>query len=289
MCDCQIFVLPVNQPLFLNLLSVFNSVKILYTPVMSPKLISWNVNGLRAVLKKDALGFIDREKPDVFCIQETRASPEQIDPILTGYPHQYWNSAEKRGYAGTAAFTRTEPVTVSYDMGAEVNDREGRIITLEYPGYYLVNIYTPNAKRDLSRLEYRIEWDKAFLVYLKKLERKKPVIFCGDLNVAHKEIDLANPESNHHNAGFTNEERQGFSNLIAAEFIDSFREFNQEGGHYTWWSLPTRARERNIGWRIDYFCLSKALRPMLKHAFILSDIMGADHCPIGIILKDKSS
>ena len=248
------------------------------------KLISWNVNGLRAVLKKGGLDFLDREKPDIICIQETRARLEQIEPILSQYPHQFWNSAVKPGYAGTTVFSRPKPLSIRYDMEIKEYDQEGRLITLEYPSYYLVNVYTPNAKRDLSRLEYRMSWDRAFLNFLNNLEERKPVIFCGDLNVAHKEIDLANPGTNHHNAGFTDEEREGFTRLVESGFIDSFREFHKEGGHYTWWSLITRARDQNIGWRIDYFCLSKGLRPILNDAYILSGVMGSDHCPIGIII-----
>ncbi len=277
-----------STAILLPIYSVPDITIILYITVVNLKFHSWNVNGLRAVLKKDALAYLDSEQPDIFCIQETRASPEQIDPILPQYPHQYWNSAEKKGYAGTAVFSKIEPLNVIYDMNIPEHDAEGRLITLEFPEYYLVNVYTPNSGAGLVRLDYRMSWDRDFLKFIKELEQSKPVIFCGDLNVAHKEIDLANPESNHQNAGFTDEEREGFTQFLTSDFIDSFRKFNQEGGNYTWWSFRTRAREKNIGWRIDYFCLSEMLRPILKEAFILPSILGSDHCPIGIILESLS-
>lgn len=248
------------------------------------KLLSWNVNGIRAVLKKGLVEFIQKTKPDILCLQETKAAPEQVAVELPGY-RQYWNAAEKKGYAGTAIFTKIEPVSVKNDMGIAEHDREGRVITAEYADFFLVNVYTPNAKRDLSRLDYRIKWDIDFLTYLKKLEKKKPVIFCGDLNVAHQEIDLTNPKANVGNHGFTPEERAGFGNIVKKGFVDTFREFQKEGGHYTWWSQIGNARSRNIGWRIDYFCISAALRPRLKEAFILPEVMGSDHCPVGIVLK----
>jgi len=247
------------------------------------KLISWNVNGVRAAIKKGLLEFIEQTNPEVLCLQETKAHPEQVDFLLPDY-EQYWNSAEKRGYAGTAIFTKIKPVGVKNDMGIAEHDREGRVITMEFADFFLVNVYTPNAKRDLSRLDYRVKWDADFLAHLKKLEKKKPVIFCGDLNVAHTEIDLANPKANVGNHGFTPEERGGFGNFIKAGFVDAFRVFNQDGGHYTWWSLMSNARERNVGWRIDYFCLSAALRPKLREAFILPQVRGSDHCPVGIVL-----
>lgn len=247
------------------------------------KIISWNVNGIRAAIKKGLLEFIEQTAPEVLCIQETKARPEQVDFLLPDY-WQYWNAAERPGYSGTAIFTRTKPVGVKNDMGIAAHDREGRVITMEFPAYFLVNVYTPNAKRDLSRLGYRMQWDADFLAHLKKLEKRKPVIFCGDLNVAHQEIDLAHPKANVGNHGFTPEERAGFGNFIKAGFIDTFREFQQEGGHYTWWSVVTNARQRNIGWRIDYFCISAALRPRLQGAFILPTVTGSDHCPVGIEL-----
>jgi exodeoxyribonuclease-3 len=249
------------------------------------KLISWNVNGIRAVIRKGLLEFIAQADPDVLCIQETKARPEQVDFLLPEY-FQYWNSAQKPGYAGTAVFTKVKPAHVKNDVGISEHDREGRVITMEFSDYYLINVYTPNAKRDLSRLDYRMQWDADFLAYMKRLERKKPVIFCGDLNVAHTEIDLSNPKANVGNHGFTPEERAGFSNFIKAGFVDTFREFRKEGGHYTWWSLMNNARARNIGWRIDYFCLSSALRPRLQEAFILPEVIGSDHCPIGIVLDE---
>lgn len=248
------------------------------------KLLSWNVNGIRAVLKKGLVEFIQKNKPDILCLQETKAAPEQVELELPGY-RQYWNSAEKKGYAGTVIFTKTEPLNVKNDMGIAEHDREGRVIAAEYADFFLVNVYTPNAKRDLSRLDYRIKWDIDFLKYLKKLEKKKPVIFCGDLNVAHTEIDLTNPKANVGNHGFTPEERAGFGNIVKKGFVDTFREFQKEGGHYTWWSQIGNARSRNVGWRIDYFCISAALRPRLKEAFIMPEVMGSDHCPIGIVLK----
>lgn len=247
--------------------------------------ISWNVNGIRAAVRKGFLDFVAEVDPDVMCLQEVRAEPEQIELPLPQY-HAYWNSAEKKGYSGVATFTKKKPLSVIYDMGIEKHDREGRVATLEYKNYFLVNVYTPNAQRGLARLDYRTqEWDRDFLAYVKGLEKTKPVIFCGDLNVAHKEIDLANPKSNERNAGFTIEERSGFDAIVESGFIDTFREFTQEGGHYTWWSNFGRAREKNVGWRIDYFCISKDLRKKLKEATILPHVQGSDHCPIRIVLK----
>ena len=244
------------------------------------KLLSWNVNGIRAGLKKGFMDFARDCGADVICIQETKAQPDQVDIDLPGY-QQYWNSAERKGYAGTVVFAREEPIGVVNGLGIGKHDAEGRMITLEYPDFYLVTVYTPNAQRGLTRLDYRTkEWDVDFLKKMKKLQRKKPVVFCGDLNVAHKEIDLANPKSNVENAGFTPEERKSFDNIVAAGFIDTFREFNQEPGHYTWWSMMRNARDKNIGWRLDYFCISPALRGRLKSSEILPDVMGSDHCPV---------
>ena len=248
------------------------------------KFISWNVNGLRAALKRDFIEVVQQMQPDVLCLQETKARPEQVDFDLAEY-HAYWNSAEKKGYSGTLILSRVQPLQVISGMGRPEHDTEGRVLTAEFEDYFLVNVYTPNAKRDLSRLDYRVQWDRDFLAFLQELEKKKPVIFCGDLNVAHTEIDLANPKANEGNHGFTREERQGFSNFIKAGFIDTFREFCKEGGYYTWWTLRNNARERNIGWRIDYFLISAVLRPRLKDAFILKDVMGSDHCPVGIVLE----
>ena len=251
------------------------------------KIISWNVNGIRAVLKKGFLDFIKKENPDIICIQETKAHPEQVDLILEEYPYQYWNSAVKKGYSGTAIFSKIEPINVNNDLKIEKHDQEGRIICFELENYYLVTVYTPNSKRDLSRLNYRHkEWDVDFLKYLKKLESKKPVIFCGDLNVAHKEIDLKNPKTNRRNAGFTEEERKGFDNYIKSGFIDTFRIFNKESGHYTWWSYMFNARAKNVGWRIDYFCVSTEIQRKVKKAIILPEVMGSDHAPI-LIEVDK--
>ena len=251
------------------------------------KIISWNVNGIRAVIKKGFYEFLNEYKPDIICIQETKAHKDQVNIELDNYPYQYWNSAQKKGYSGVAIFSKVEPLKVENDMNIKKHDLEGRVITLEFSKYYLVTVYTPNSKRDLSRLDYRYnEWDKDFLKFLKKLEEKKPVIFCGDLNVAHTEIDLKNPKTNHKNAGFTKEEREGFSNYIDNDFIDTFREFTKEGGHYTWWSYMFQARKKDIGWRIDYFCISKVLRKILKNSTILKTILGSDHCPIMIEIKE---
>lgn len=247
--------------------------------------ISWNVNGIRAAVRKGFLDFVAEVDPDVMCLQEVRAEPDQVNLPLPQY-HIYWNSAEKKGYSGVATFTKKKPLNATYDMGIEKHDREGRMVTLEYKNYFLVNVYTPNAQRGLARLDYRTqEWDEDFLAYVKGLEKSKPVIFCGDLNVAHKEIDLANPKSNERNAGFTVEERRGFDAIVESGFIDTFREFTQEGGHYTWWSNFGRAREKNVGWRIDYFCISQGLRKKLKEATILPHVQSSDHCPIRIVLK----
>ena len=251
------------------------------------KLISWNVNGIRAVIKKGFYDFVETYNPDILCIQETKAHPEQVDLTLSDYPYQYWNSAKKKGYSGTAIFSKVEPLSIDYDMGIKKHDLEGRVITAEFKDYFLVTVYTPNSKRELLRLDYRQkEWDVDFLKHLKELEEKKPVVFCGDLNVAHKEIDLKNPKTNRRNAGFTDEERMGFDNYVNAGFIDTFREFEKGEGHYTWWSYMFQARARDIGWRIDYFCISKALRSILKDAYILKDVMGSDHAPVVMEIND---
>ena len=244
------------------------------------KLISWNVNGLRACVNKGFLDFFKEIDADIFCIQESKLQEGQITLDLEGY-HQYWNYAEKKGYSGTAVFTREEPLSVSYGIGMEEHDREGRVITLEYPEFYLVTVYTPNSQNELARLPYRMQWEEDFLAYLKKLEEKKPVIFCGDLNVAHKEIDLKNPKTNRKNAGFTDEEREKFSQLLDAGFVDTFRYFYPEQeGIYSWWSYRFKAREKNAGWRIDYFCVSECLKEKLQDAKIHTEIMGSDHCPV---------
>lgn len=249
------------------------------------KMISWNVNGIRAVLKKEFLPFVKKYNPDILCLQETKAEPSQFELELPGYK-SYWNwPPEKPWYSGTALFTKVTPLKVTTGISMAKHDEEGRVITAEYEDYYLVNVYVPNSKRDLSRLKYReLEWDVDFLKYLKKLEKKKPVIFCGDLNVAHTELDLTNPASNRKNHGFTDEERLGFTNMVKGGFIDTFREFQKEKGHYTWWSTFNNCRTRNIGWRIDYFMISQALRPRLKSSTILPEVLGSDHCPVAIEL-----
>ena len=249
------------------------------------KLISWNVNGLRACVNKGFLDFFKEIDADIFCIQESKLQEGQITLDLDGY-HQYWNYAEKKGYSGTAVFTREEPISVSYGIGMEEHDREGRVITLEYPEFYLVTVYTPNSQNELARLPYRMQWEEDFLAYLKKLEENKPVIFCGDLNVAHKEIDLKNPKTNRKNAGFTDEEREKFSQLLDAGFIDTFRYFYPEQeGIYSWWSYRFKAREKNAGWRIDYFCVSECLKEKLLDAKIHTEIMGSDHCPVELDIR----
>jgi exodeoxyribonuclease-3 len=249
------------------------------------KLLSWNVNGLRALLRKGGLDFLPEEAPEILCLQEVRARPEQVGPILPDFAFQYWNPATRAGYAGTACFSKIEPLDVRRGMGIAEHDDEGRLITLTYPKFHLVNVYTPNAQRELRRLPYRQRWDRDFRAFLLQLQNTRPVVFCGDLNVAHEEIDLTHPRANRLNAGFTDEERSGFGEHLAAGFIDTFREFCREGGHYTWWSMATRARERNVGWRIDYFCVSEALRPVLTNSFIRPQITGSDHCPVGITLE----
>lgn len=247
------------------------------------KIISWNVNGIRAAIKKGFVDYVAGSGADIICLQETRALPEQVDTEFPAGYEMHWYPAEKKGYSGTAFLTRVELGKVTRGLGKRTLDSEGRVLTAELDDFHLVTVYTPNAQRGLTRLDYRTkEWDPAFRRYLKKLEKTKPVVFCGDLNVAHQEIDLANPKTNHRNAGFTDEERAEFGKLVKGGFVDTFREFNQEGGQYTWWSNFGKARERNIGWRIDYFCISKVLRPTLKDAAIQMQVMGSDHCPISI-------
>ncbi len=247
------------------------------------RLVSWNVNGLRAVLKKGFAEFIADARPDVLCLQEVRARPEQIDLALPGYA-LLWHPAERPGYAGTAVFTRTAPRSVARGLGLRTPDPEGRVLTVEFDAFQLVNVYTPNAQRGLTRLAYRLRWDAAFRRYLRRLERIKPVVFCGDLNVAHREIDLARPAANAGNPGFTPQERAAFDRLLRDGYLDTFRVFTPDGGHYTWWAQFANARARNIGWRIDYFCLSAALRPRLAAARIRADVYGSDHCPVTLEL-----
>ena len=251
------------------------------------RLISWNVNGIRAVIKKGFYDFMEEFNPDIICIQETKAHKDQVNLELEQYPYKFWNSAQKKGYSGTAIFSKIKPLNETYGLGIDKHDNEGRVITLEFKNYFLVTVYTPNAKRDLSRLAYRSnEWDKDFLKYMKKLDKIKPVIFCGDLNVAHKEIDLKNPKTNHKNAGFTDEERKGFTNYIKAGFVDTFRNFYKEGGHYTWWSYMFQARKKDIGWRIDYFCVSDRFMKLVSDSKILKYVLGSDHCPVMIEIKE---
>ncbi|MCM1038586.1 MAG: exodeoxyribonuclease III [Roseburia sp.] len=249
------------------------------------KLISWNVNGLRACMGKGFLDFFKQEDADIFCLQETKLQEGQIQLDLPGY-HQYWNYAEKKGYSGTAIFTKEEPLSVFYGIGIEEHDHEGRVITLEFPSFYMITVYTPNSQDGLARLDYRMKWEDDFLAYIKKLEENKPVIYCGDLNVAHKEIDLKNPKTNRKNAGFTDEERAKFTVVTQSGLIDSFRYFYPDlEGAYSWWSYRFHAREKNAGWRIDYFIISQALKDHLKDALIYKDVFGSDHCPVGLLIE----
>lgn len=250
------------------------------------KFISWNVNGIRACLQKGFMDFFSEQDADIFCIQESKVQEGQVDLDLPGY-YQYWNYAEKKGYSGTAVFTKKEPLSVTYGIGEEQHDKEGRVITLEYEDFYFITVYTPNSKQELERLDYRMEWEDAFLGYVESLRKKKPVIFCGDLNVAHKEIDLKNPKTNHHNAGFTDEEREKFTQLLQHGYIDTFRHFYPEMEQiYSWWSYRFKAREKNSGWRIDYFVVSEELKDRLKDATIHTQILGSDHCPVELDLTD---
>lgn len=251
------------------------------------KLISWNVNGLRACVGKGFYESIAALDADVVCLQETKLQAGQIDLALEGY-ETYWNYAEKKGYSGTAIFTRRHPLSVTYGLGIDLHDHEGRIITAEYEDFYLVTAYVPNSQDGLRRLDYRQQWDKDLRAYLKDLETRKPVVLCGDLNVAHREIDLKNPKSNRKNAGFTDEEREGFQQLLDAGFVDTFRHFYPDQTDiYSWWSYRFRAREKNAGWRIDYFVVSEALRPLLESAAIHTEIFGSDHCPVEVVLRAK--
>ncbi len=249
------------------------------------KLISWNVNGLRAVVGKGFVDIFNGLDADIFCVQETKLQAGQTDLELPGY-EQYWNYAEKKGYSGTAVFTRVKPLNVTYGLGIEEHDTEGRVITVEYETFYLVNVYTPNSKDGLARLPYRMEWEDVFRMYLKMLEESKPVVVCGDLNVAHEEIDLKNPKTNRKNAGFSDEERGKMTELLDAGFIDTFRYFYPDkAGEYSWWSYRFNARKNNAGWRIDYFIVSEALKERLKGASIHQEIFGSDHCPVELELE----
>ena len=244
------------------------------------KLISWNVNGLRAIMGKNFMEFFNEIDADCFCLQETKLQAGQIEMDLPGY-HQYWNYADKKGYSGTAIFTKKEPLSVRYGIGIDEHDHEGRVITLEFEDFYLITVYVPNSQDELRRLDYRMKWEDDFKAYLKELEKTKPVIFCGDLNVAHKEIDLKNPKTNHRNAGFTDEERQKMTQLLDAGFTDTFRFLYPDAKDiYSWWSYRFQARQKNAGWRIDYFLCSNRLQPQIKGAKIHTDILGSDHCPV---------
>jgi exodeoxyribonuclease-3 len=249
------------------------------------KLLSWNVNGIRAVLRRDGFAFLEDERPDILCLQEVRATREQAGPVLEQFPHPFWNPARRPGYSGTATFSRIEPLSVRAGMGSREHDSEGRVLTLELDRLFVVNVYTPNSQRDLGRLPYRVRWDRSFLRFIGRLERIKPVVFCGDINVAHEEIDLARPRENRGTHGFTDEERAGFSSILARGYVDTFRELVKEGSHYTWWNVSSRSRERNVGWRIDYVVISAALAPFLRDAFILPRVVGSDHCPVGVTLQ----
>lgn len=249
------------------------------------KLVSWNVNGIRACLAKGFEEFFYEIKADIFCIQETKCQPGQVELEFDGY-YSYWNSAEKKGYSGTAIFTKKKPINISYGIGIDEHDKEGRVITLEYKDFYLVNVYTPNSKRELERLEYRQKWEDDLRKYLKELDNKKPVIMCGDLNVAHQEIDLKNPKTNRRSAGFTDEERNKMTELLNEGFIDTYRYlYPEQKEAYTWWSYMFKSREKNIGWRIDYFIVSEKIKEKIEEATIFSDILGSDHCPVGVIIK----
>ncbi len=250
------------------------------------KLISWNVNGLRACVQKGFLDYFKEVDADIFCIQESKLQEGQIDLSLEGY-YQYWNYAEKKGYSGTAIFTKEKPISVVYGIGIEEHDKEGRVITLEYEEFYMVTVYTPNSQQELARLDYRMEWEDSFRKYIKGLDQNKPVILCGDLNVAHKEIDLKNPKTNTKNAGFTPQEREKFTTFLESGFIDTYRYFYPEKeGIYSWWSYRFNARKNNAGWRIDYFCVSERLKDKLLGAHIHTEVMGSDHCPVELRVSE---
>lgn len=248
------------------------------------KLISWNVNGFRACLGKGFVDFFNSADADFFCIQETKMQPGQAQFITPAY-HQYWYSAEKKGYSGTAIFAKRKPLSVKFGIGIAEHDTEGRAITLEYENFYLLNVYTPNAQRELARLDYRISWEDSLRAYIKSLDTVKPVIYCGDLNVAHEEIDLKNPKTNHNSAGFSDEEREKFTELLRSGFTDTFRALYPDRVEYSWWSYMMKAREKNVGWRIDYFVVSERIFANVKDSFIMSEIMGSDHCPVGLEIE----
>ncbi|MEC1402823.1 exodeoxyribonuclease III [Bacillus subtilis] len=250
------------------------------------KLISWNVNGLRAVMRKmDFLSYLKEEDADIICLQETKIQDGQVDLQPEDY-HVYWNYAVKKGYSGTAVFSKQEPLHVIYGIGVEEHDQEGRVITLEFENVYVMTVYTPNSRRGLERIDYRMQWEEALLSYILELEKKKPVILCGDLNVAHQEIDLKNPKANRNNAGFSDQEREAFTRFLEAGFVDSFRHVYPDlEGAYSWWSYRAGARDRNIGWRIDYFVVSESLKEQIEDASISADVMGSDHCPVELIIN----
>ncbi|MGQ9008809.1 exodeoxyribonuclease III [Bacillus stercoris] len=250
------------------------------------KLISWNVNGLRAVMRKmDFLSYLKEEDADIICLQETKIQDGQVDLQPEGY-HVYWNYAVKKGYSGTAVFSKQEPLHVMYGIGVEEHDQEGRVITLEFENVFVMTVYTPNSRRGLERIDYRMQWEEALLSYILELDKKKPVILCGDLNVAHQEIDLKNPKANRKNAGFSDQERGAFTRLLEAGFVDSFRHVYPDlEGAYSWWSYRAGARDRNIGWRIDYFVVSESLKEQIEDASISKDVMGSDHCPVELIIN----
>jgi exodeoxyribonuclease-3 len=252
---------------------------------MATKLISWNVNGIRAAIKKDFMGFLAEHDPDILCLQEIKAMQEQVTDPFPDHYHAYWNSADKKGYSGTAVFSKIEPLSVRNGIGIPEHDGEGRVITLEFDDYHLVTVYTPNAQNELRRLPYRQQWDRDFLAYVSELEASKPVIFCGDQNVSHKEIDLARPKANRGSPGFSDEERSAFDEIVAAGYVDSFRSFCSDADEYSWWSYRAGARKNNVGWRLDYFCVSETLAPRMEDAFILQEVLGSDHCPVGLLLK----
>jgi exodeoxyribonuclease III len=250
-----------------------------------PRILSWNVNGLRAAISKGGLDAVAREKPDVVCLQEIKAREDQVGRVLPGLPHQCFAAARKPGYSGTAVLSRQPALSWRAGFGHAVSDDEGRVVTVEYPTLYVMSVYVPNSQRGLPRLPFRLEWDAAFRAHVKKLSARKPVVFCGDLNVAHQEIDIAHARENRMNAGFTDEERRSFTRLLGSGFVDTFRALHPgEERRYSWWSFATKARERNIGWRIDYVCVSEGLRARVRDAFILDGVMGSDHCPVGVVL-----
>jgi exodeoxyribonuclease III len=252
---------------------------------MRLKLISWNVNGIRAVQRKSGFSFLEKEKPDLLCLQETRAGPDQADGLSPRLRHQAWNPGERPGYSGTAVYSRLAPLSVRTGIGVREHDREGRVVAVELEKLFVVSVYTPNSRRDLSRLPYRARWDRAFLRFLRALQAEKPVLFSGDINVAHQEIDLARPRENRGTHGFTDQERAGFSAILRSGFSDTFRELHPDEPAYTWWNVATGSRARNVGWRIDYVVISQSLRPALRKAFILPEVTGSDHCPVGVVLE----